>query len=144
MLDGPSPLRARYPPHDEPFTETAGGLILPSVAHYWDGPKGQTERAPRFAIHVPVLVRTVGETAWHQFQTENISRTGVLFHTDSVMDLNTPVEMGLVLMADGDPRPAPQVICVGDIVRAASPGESSPAVAARFRDYRFVGGHGAR
>lgn len=100
-------------------------------------------RARRFALHLALRYRPVGATRWHEAQTENISRSGVLFVTDGLPEVDTPVEMSFVL--PGGPAPA-EVVCRGRIVRVVAPDdpETRPAVAATISGYRFVrGAHAA-
>lgn len=106
---------------------------------HWDKADGKNARAPRFPLHVPLLYRAAGQAEWHQGESENISRSGVLFWADDRMERGTPLEMGLVLLAGSEAPRAPQVVCFGSIVRAAPLGEDRPELAARIWGYRFVG-----
>src|SRR5947199_15935 len=59
--------------------------------------KTQVQRATRFSVHMPVRYRAIGEGEWREGHTENISRTGVLFWVDSLLEPDTPVEMNFTL-----------------------------------------------
>ena len=62
----------------------------------------------------PLRYRARGEKQWHDAQTENISRSGVLFRTQGVLDIATEVEMTFVLPGlEG----APAIVCRGRVVR---------------------------
>jgi signal transduction histidine kinase/CheY-like chemotaxis protein len=41
-------------------------------------------RAPRFKLHIPIRYRPVGQQSWRKGTTENISRSGLLFHAEEV------------------------------------------------------------
>jgi hypothetical protein len=80
----------------------------------------------------------MGESEWADGTTENISRSGVLFWVASPMEVDVPVEIGLVLVpvpADRDP----QVLCRAKVVRSIDPTPEAPrtSIAARIWDYRF-------
>ena len=104
----------------------------------WDTAEGRTARAPRIPLHVPLLYRSPGQADWQRGESENISRSGVLFRAPDVLDRGTPLEMGLVLVAGMDAPP--QVVCFGNIVRATPcSDDTAVTVAARILGYRFVG-----
>ena len=54
-------------------------------------------RAARFMMRTPVRYRLVGDSEWHEGQTENISRSGVLFRVERASEPSAPIEMRLVL-----------------------------------------------
>jgi hypothetical protein len=90
--------------------------------------------------------RPSGDPYWHEGQTENISRSGVLFRTDHLMPLQTPIEMLLALPAElGGGEEAATVICRGRVVRT-EPGDSQddprPVVAATIAGYRLAHSQG--
>jgi len=62
-------------------------------------PKSST-RAERFAIHLPVRYREPHSPGWFEGETENISGSGVLFRTESVLRPKTTVEIRLTLTPD--------------------------------------------
>ena len=99
-------------------------------------------RAQRFQLHLPLRYRRLGETQWHVGTTENISRSGMLFHTDDVLQPNSQLEINLVLPAEIAGLAGTEVVCRGEVVRTIERrGESvSPALAARILQYHFQHG----
>jgi hypothetical protein len=110
------------------------------MADWLSGSRGLLVRAPRFPLQMRVRYRGVEEKPWREAQTENISRSGVLFHVEELMALDTPVEMLLFLPAELSGQPAAAIHCRGEIVRQVAPEvpEVAPALAARIRDYRLL------
>jgi hypothetical protein len=102
--------------------------------------KEGTERATRFAIPMALSYREPGETAWHKGKVENISRTGVLFTGEGLVDAGTLIEMTFQLPVEVGGRGGAQVLCVGNVVRTVLPPSSDqpPAMAAHIRSYKFV------
>ena len=98
--------------------------------------KQEGKRAPRFALHLPLRYRTIGESGWHDGLTENISRSGVLFRAKDLLQVSTPVEMTFALPLA---NLGPEVLCRGQVVRTVPPSGPSdrPAVAATIVDYHF-------
>jgi PAS domain S-box-containing protein len=99
-------------------------------------------RAQRFQLHLPLRYRRVGETEWHQGTTENISRSGLLFQADELLQPQAQLEINLVLPAEIAGLSATEVVCRGEVVRTVEPhGETlSPALAARILQYHFQHG----
>jgi PAS domain S-box-containing protein len=99
-------------------------------------------RAQRFQLRLPLRYRRVGETQWHVGTTENISRSGMLFRTDDVLEPNSQLEINLVLPAEIAGLSGTEVVCRGEVVRAIEyEGDSvSPALAARILQYHFQHG----
>ncbi len=97
------------------------------------------ERAQRFGFQLPLQYRTVGESRWRQARMENISRSGVLFRTSSLLDVDTEVEIVFVLPVKPIP---PSIVCRGRVVRTVPVigANGSPALAATITAYRFVPG----
>jgi hypothetical protein len=83
--------------------------------------------------------RTPEERLWREGRTENISRSGVLFHTDYVMPMEAQIEMLLALPAEIGGGENPTVVCRGRVVRVetAEPG-GKPVVAATIAGYRLT------
>ena len=103
----------------------------------WETSMLGVPRAPRFPIMVPLQFRTVGQQDWSEALTENISRSGVLFATEFMVEDPAPVELRFVLLSPGGTE-SPQVVCVAYIVRTDR-GADPCRVGARFRSYRFPG-----
>ena len=99
-------------------------------------------RAQRFQLHLPLRYRRLGETQWHVGKTENISRSGMLFQTDDVLQPNSQLEINLVLPAEIAGLAGTEVVCRGEVVRTVEgQGETvSPALAARILQYHFQHG----
>jgi PAS domain S-box-containing protein len=99
-------------------------------------------RAQRFHLRLPLRYRRIGENAWHQGTTENISRSGMLFKADEMLQPSAQLEINLVLPAELAGLSATEVVCRGEVVRTVAPteGNVSPALAARILQYHFQHG----
>jgi len=99
-------------------------------------------RAQRFQLHLPLRYRRLGEAQWHVGKTENISRSGLLFQTDDVLQPNSQLEINLVLPAEIAGLAGTEVVCRGEVVRTVEKkGDTvSPALAARILQYHFQHG----
>ena len=93
-------------------------------------------RAARFMMRTPVRYRLVGDSEWHEGQTENISRSGVLFRVERASEPSAPIEMRLVLPVTLAGEAAASIVCLGRIVRT---GKTLRAftLAAKIVEYRF-------
>jgi PAS domain S-box-containing protein len=101
-------------------------------------------RAQRFNLHLPLRYREVGEQGWRQGTTSNISRSGLLFNAEEVLQPNAQLEINLVLPAEIAGLSPTEVVCRGEVVRSVE-GEgaaTSPALAAKILQYHFQ--HGSR
>jgi PAS domain S-box-containing protein len=105
-------------------------------------PEGPSTRAQRFQLHLPLRYRRLGENQWHQGTTENISRSGMLFKVDELLQPSVQLEINLVLPAEIAGLSPTEVVCRGEVVRTVEPqGEMlSPALAARILQYHFQHG----
>ena len=101
-------------------------------------------RAQRFNLHLPLRYRQVGEQGWRQGTTSNISRSGLLFNAEEVLQPNSQLEINLVLPAEIAGLSPTEVVCRGEVVRAMSGegAETSPTLAAKILQYHFQ--HGSR
>ncbi|HUC30112.1 MAG TPA: ATP-binding protein [Candidatus Acidoferrum sp.] len=99
-------------------------------------------RAQRFQLHLPLRYRRLGEKSWHDGTTENISRSGMLFKADEVLQPSSQLEINLVLPAEIAGLSPTEVVCRGEVVRTVERnGETlSPALAARILQYHFQHG----
>lgn len=78
------------------------------------------ERAKRFPIRAPLLLREQGEPEWRQGSTLNLSCSGVLFRIDGQPPgVGRAVDFILTLPLNGL-TPAPAVRCSGRVVRIAT------------------------
>jgi hypothetical protein len=93
-------------------------------------------RAPRFSLALAVRFRPVGAGSWSEGLTENVSRSGVLFHAGRLLPVGTPLEMAIALPATPG---SPEILCRGRVVRASAAGaDGRPVLAATIAGYRFV------
>jgi len=122
----PSPALDRVPSRE----------IAVNDSHSSGGGRLRSSRARRFALDVPLRYRARGEKQWHDAQTENISRSGVLFRTQGVLDIATEVEMTFVLPGLEE---APAIVCRGRVVRTVLPGGIVrwPGIAVTISRFRF-------
>jgi PAS domain S-box-containing protein len=105
--------------------------------------KLSTFRAQRFNLHLPLRYRPVGEQSWRKGTTENISRSGMLFHAEEDLQPNMQLEINLVLPIEIAGLAATEVVCRGEVVRSVETGASvTPALAAKILQYHFQ--HGSR
>ena len=98
------------------------------------------DRAPRLPVRLPVRYRLPGETRWRQGTTENVSRSGVLFHAEHSLQPRAELEINLVLPIEIEGIGGAEVLCRGEVVRIVEPTQAdvSPALAARFLEYRLL------
>ena len=99
-------------------------------------------RAQRFQLHLPLRYRRLGEKDWHVGTTENISRSGMLFQADELLQPAAQLEINLVLPAEIAGLSETEVVCRGEVVRTVErQGEAmSLALAARILQYHFQHG----
>ena len=101
-------------------------------------------RAQRFNLHLPLRYRQVGEQGWRQGTTSNISRSGLLFNAEEVLQPNVQLEINLVLPAEIAGLSPTEVVCRGEVVRSVETEgtTTSPSLAAKILQYHFQ--HGSR
>jgi PAS domain S-box-containing protein len=106
-----------------------------------------SSRAPRFQLQLPLKYRRLDEDKWHEGETRNISRSGMLFQGDGLLQPqlllpNVQLEINLVLPAEIAGLSATEVVCRGEIVRTVSPAgeQMPPALAAKILQYHFQHG----
>jgi len=104
-----------------------------------EGVPKASNRAKRFQIHIPVRYREPGGRAWIEGKTENISRSGVLFRTESVLSPKTTVEMRLALPVVIKNEAPSEILCKGVVVRTEQSGirGAPPALAVAIQHYRL-------
>lgn len=102
-------------------------------------PKGDT-RAERFAIQIPVRYHEPHSSGWFEGRTENISYSGVLFRTESPLELKTAVEIRIELPAAILGEAPGEIVCKGLIVRVEESPMAGipPALAVAIRSYRML------
>jgi DNA-binding response OmpR family regulator len=101
-----------------------------------------SSRAQRFQLHLPLKYRQLDEKNWHDGETKNISRSGLLFQAEDLLQPNVVLEINLVLPAEIAGLSPTEVVCKGEVVRTVeSNGEKMPpALAAKILQYRFQHG----
>jgi hypothetical protein len=88
-------------------------------------------------LHLPLRYRPLGEPAWTESVTQNISRTGVLFTADTLLGPETTIEIELHLPevkrlhVHGG-----RIVSRARVVRTDGTGERT-ALAAAFLEYQF-------
>lgn len=104
-------------------------------------------RARRFQLNLPLKYRRLDEEKWHEGETRNISRSGLLFQAEDLLQPqllqpNVQLEINLVLPAEIAGLSPTEVVCRGEIVRTvkAVGEEMPPALAAKILQYRFQHG----
>jgi PAS domain S-box-containing protein len=99
-------------------------------------------RAQRFQLHLPLRYRRLGEKDWHVGTTENISRSGMLFQADEVLQPSAQLEINLVLPQEIAGLSSTEVVCRGEVVRTVEHNGATltPALAARILQYHFQHG----
>ncbi|MBZ5513351.1 MAG: PilZ domain-containing protein [Acidobacteriia bacterium] len=102
--------------------------------------QGAPARAQRFDLQLPLRYRAVGEAAWHEGRTDNISQTGVFFSAEWLMAVDTQIEISFVTLVGLSGETVAEIICQGEVVRMVVPAtmDTQPGLAARILDYRFV------
>jgi CheY-like chemotaxis protein len=96
-------------------------------------------RAPRFQLQLPLKYRRIDEEKWHDGETRNISRSGLLFEAEDLLQPKVQLEINLVLPAEIAGLSPTEVICRGEIVRTAIE-QVPPALAAKILQYHFQHG----
>jgi hypothetical protein len=96
-------------------------------------------RAQRFAIHAAIQYRERNKPDWHSGTIINISRTGILFQTESDIPPQTALEMRVSFPSEVTGASAMNVMCWGPVVRKDAVMQSNnPAIAAAIQRYRFT------
>jgi PAS domain S-box-containing protein len=101
-----------------------------------------SSRAQRFQLQLPLKYRRLDEEKWHAGETRNISRSGLLFQAEDLLQPNVILEINLVLPAEIAGLSPTEVVCKGEVVRTIeSNGEKMPpALAAKILQYHFQHG----
>jgi PAS domain S-box-containing protein len=120
-----------------PFPQEA--VMSAQTAHAKAAQPLSSSRAQRFQLHLPLKYRRLDEERWHDGETKNISRSGLLFQAEDLLQPSVILEINLVLPAEIAGLSPTEVVCKGEVVRTiASNGEKMPpALAARILQYHF-------
>ena len=99
-----------------------------------------SNRAERFTVHMPVRYRIPHSQEWLEAQTENVSHTGVLFRTKSILKPTTIVDVRLEVPPTIRDGTHAEVVCKCEVVRVEKTRgrKKSPALALAIRAYRFT------
>jgi hypothetical protein len=91
---------------------------------------------------LPLKYRIAGEGVWCNGTTENISRSGMLFRAEDLIQPNAKLEINLVLPAEIAGVTTAEVICHAEVVRTVELEAPTvgPALAARILRYEFPHG----
>ena len=129
---------------DTPFPlEVSMSARLATQARYSrSNSRSSPFRAQRFKLQLPLKYRQIGESAWLDGTTENISRSGLLFRAEELIPANAQLEINLVLPVEIAGLSAAEVVCRGEVVRTveAEAPTMNPALAAKILQYRFQHG----
>jgi PAS domain S-box-containing protein len=125
-----------------PFPQDAEKPVRSAYAAAARGPELPLSRAPRFQLHLPLKYRRLDEDKWHDGETRDISRSGLLFRAEDALQPNIQLEINLVLPSEIAGLSPTEVICRGEVVRTIEPlgKEMSPALAAKILQYHFQHG----
>jgi len=99
------------------------------------GQKFDLRNSLRFPLHLQVTLKTPTEE--HHARTIDISAGGILFHTEGVIEVETPVQFTIEMPGEalGTDRPV-LVNCQGRVVRS-SPEATGRSVAVVIDEYQF-------
>ena len=94
-------------------------------------------RAPRIQIECPLRFRPAGQTEWFPAVMFNVSRSGVVFRTDRILDVKTSVEMNFTIPSEIARQEGAVVNCRGEIVRTVMPAtdDDRPLLAVTILEY---------
>jgi PAS domain S-box-containing protein len=126
-----------------PFPRDAAKPMRGAYAAAERGPEPSAlSRAPRFQLQLPLKYRRLDEERWHEGETRNISRSGLLFDAEDALQPSIQLEINLVLPAEIAGLSPTEVVCRGEIVRTvkAAGEEMPPALAAKILQYHFQHG----
>ena len=92
----------------------------------------------RFALRLPVTVRS-GENEQEQAaQTRDVSARGICFYVDSAITAGSPIDFTLTLPPEITLTESIRVRCKGRVVRVEGGTASKMAVAAVIDEYEFL------
>ena len=102
--------------------------------------KNHYQRAVRFPIRTAIHYRPEGEEDWQMGETQNISRSGVLFNASELLAVNTALELRFPLPTEIASQDGAILLRRGQIVRTILPPESDHLglMAASFSDLQML------
>ncbi len=96
-------------------------------------------RAQRVSLLSWILYRPAGDPRWREGRTENVSRSGVLFHGAETVDVHVPVEIMMTLPAEVAGSAAGASVGRGRIVRHGTErSDARPTFAAAITGWETV------
>jgi len=103
-------------------------------------PDEKEKRATRrFALHVPVSVRSGDPATERDAQTRDVSARGVCFYLDSAIQAGSPINFTLTLPPEITLTESIRVRCQGRVLRVeGGPTGGKMAVAAVIDEYEFL------
>jgi PilZ domain len=144
LLQKPFTLRDLKTIVREVLDSSAGETALPIKTIHAASEQQQLplSRAQRFQLQLPLKYRRLDEEHWHDGETRNISRSGLLFQAEDLLQPNVILEINLVLPPEIAGLSQTEVFCRGEVVRTVQTGgeEMPPALAAKILQYRFQHG----
>jgi hypothetical protein len=99
------------------------------------GHQSDLRNSIRFPLHLQVKLKT--PTAEYHARTTDISAGGILFHTETDIEVGSPVEFTIEMPVEvlGTKNPV-KVICAGRVVRCSAE-EAGRSVAVVIDEYHF-------
>jgi len=145
LLQKPFTLRELMKRVREVLDATPVEIVVPEFARARPAARREPAaypRAQRFQLRLPLRYRRLGENQWHAGTTRNISRSGMLFQGDEMLQPAAQLEINLVLPAEIAGLSETEVVCRGEVVRTiAREGTAlNPSLAARILQYHFQHG----
>ena len=106
-----------------------------SVGNMTSGPKFDLRNSLRFPLHLQVTLKT--STEEYRAKTTDVSAGGILFHTERVIEVDTPVQFTIEMPGEelGTCQPV-LVNCLGRVVRC-TPETQGQSVAVAIDEYEF-------
>ncbi len=122
------------------FTKYFWRALRRLTIHLFRREAGTALPAPRFNLEIPLRFRALEENGWREGRTENISRSGVLFRSEHVLEVGTPVEMSFGLPTElSEEKAGAMALCRAQIVRRVPPSatDARSGLAATISEYHF-------
>jgi|SRR5688572_14094524 len=99
----------------------------------------RAERPTRFELGLPVQFRPIGGSEWTHGTSRDISRSGLLFRSDTQVPLGTELEVIIAMPRELTGSRAVHVICTGKVVRNLAAAETDTNfLALEITDYNLV------
>ena len=102
------------------------------------GPRRLVEREPRHSVQAYVIYRRPGGPNWISGTLDNVSHSGVFFHGEHCLPVDSPVELSFTLPQEVRRKGEGNIFCWGKIARAepSQDNASRPALAVKIERYR--------